>query len=55
MQEKIKMIADHEEKYGRIGNEVRVLLLQQKQHIIQKKLDEWAGWSEIRGKVVFNV
>jgi hypothetical protein len=53
MQEKIKMIIEHEEKYGQIGDEVRVLLLQQKQHIIQKKLDEWAGWSEIGGKLEF--
>ncbi|NQL85094.1 hypothetical protein HO440_09800 [Streptococcus suis] len=36
MQEKLKMIADHEEKYGQIGDEVRELLLQQKHHIIQK-------------------
>ena len=55
MQEKLKMIVEHEEKYGQIGNEVRALLLQQKHHIIQKKLDEWAGWSEIGGKVVFDV
>ena len=55
MQEKVKMIADHEEKYGQIGNEVRVLLLLQKHHIIQKKLDEWAVWHEIGGKVIFNV
>ena len=55
MQEKLRMIADHEEKYGRIGNEVRVLLLQLKHNIIQKKLDEWAGWHEIGGKVEFNV
>ena len=55
MQKKLKMIADHEEKYGQIGNEVKGLLLQQKYHIIQKKLDEWAGWHEIGGKVVFNV
>ena len=53
MQEKIKMIADHEEKYGQIGSEVKVLLLQQKHHIIQKKLNEWAGWSEIGGKLEF--
>ena len=53
MQEKLKMIADHEEKHGRIGNEVKGLLLQQKHHIIQKKLDEWAGWSEIGGKLEF--
>ena len=51
MQEKLKMIADHEEKYGQIGNEVKDLLLQQKCHIIHKKLDEWAGWSEIGGKL----
>ena len=55
MQEKLKMIADHEEKYGQIGYEVRGLLLQQKHHIIQKKLDEWADWHEIGGKIVFNV
>lgn len=55
MQEKIKMITDHEEKYGQIGNEVKGLLLQQKHHIIQKKLDEWACWSELGGKVVFDV
>ena len=55
MQEKIKMIADHEEKYGQIGNEVKRLLLQERCHVIQKKLDEWAGWHEIGGKVVFNV
>ena len=55
MQEKSKMITDHEEKYGQIGNEVKALLLQQKHHIIQKKLDEWASWSEIGGKVVFDV
>lgn len=53
MQEKVKMIADHEEMYGRIGNEVKALLLQQKYHIIQKKLNEWAGWSEIGGKLEF--
>ena len=53
MQEKLKMIADHEEKYGQIGSEVKGLLLQQKIHIIQKKLDEWAGWSEIGGKLEF--
>ena len=53
MQEKVKMIADHEEKYGQIGNEVKELLLQQELHIIQKKLDEWAGWSEIGGKLEF--
>ncbi len=53
MQEKLKMITDHEEKYGQIGDEVRGLLLQQKQHIIQKKLDEWAGWSELGGKLEF--
>ena len=53
MQEKLKMIADHEEKYGQIGSEVKWLLLQQKNHIIQKKLDEWAGWSEIGGKLEF--
>ena len=55
MQEKLKMITDHEEKYGQIGSEVKGLLLQQKYHVIQKKLDEWAGWSEIGGKVVFDV
>ena len=55
MQEKIKMIAHHEKKYGQIGNEVKGLLLQQNCHVIQKKLDEWAGWSEIGGKVAFNV
>ena len=55
MQKKLKMIADHEEKYGQIGSEVKGLLLQQKIHIIQKKLDEWAGWSEVGGKVVFDV
>ena len=55
MQDKVKMITDHEEKYGQIGNEVRALLLQQKHHIIKKKLDEWAGWHEIGGKVIFNV
>ena len=53
MQEKVKMIADHEEKYGQIGSEVKWLLLQQKINIIQKKLDEWASWSEIGGKVEF--
>ena len=53
MQEKLKMITDHEEKYGQIGNEVKGLLLQQKNHIIQKKLNEWAGWSEIGGKLEF--
>ena len=53
MQEKIKMIADHEEKYGQIGNEVKGLLLQQKYRVIQKKLNEWAGWSEIGGKLEF--
>ena len=53
MQEKLKMIADHEEKYGQIGSEVKGLLLQQKRHIIQKKLNEWAGWSEIDGKLEF--
>lgn len=55
MQEKLKTIADHEEKYGQIGSEVKGLLLQQKIHIIQKKLNEWANWSEIGGKVVFDV
>ncbi|HFI0089431.1 TPA: hypothetical protein ACGOS0_000746 [Streptococcus suis] len=55
MQEKIKMIIEHEEKYGQIGNEVRGLLLRQENHIIQKKLDEWACWHEIGGKVVFDV
>jgi hypothetical protein len=54
MQEKIKMIADHEEKYGQIGSEIKGLLLQEKCHVIQKKLDEWAGWHEIGGKIVFN-
>ena len=53
MQEKLKMIADHEEKYGQIGSEVKGLLLQQKPHIIQKKLNEWAEWSEIGGKLEF--
>ena len=53
MQEKLKMIADHEEKYGQIGSEVKGLLLQQKCNIIQKKLDEWAEWSEIGGKLEF--
>ena len=53
MQEKLKMIADHEEKYGQIGSEVKWLLLQQKHNIIQKKLNEWAGWSEIGGKLEF--
>ena len=53
MQDKLKMIADHEEKYGQISSEVKWLLLQQKNHIIQKKLDEWAGWSEIGGKLEF--
>ena len=53
MQEKLQMIADHEKKYGQIGNEVKTLLLQQKYHVIQKKLDEWAGWSEIGGKLEF--
>lgn len=53
MQEKVKMITDHEEKYGQIGNEVKALLLQQKHHIIKKKLDEWAGWAEIGGKLEF--
>jgi hypothetical protein len=53
MQEKLKMIAEHEEKYGQIGSEVKGLLLQQKHHIIQKKLDEWAGWSAIGGKLEF--
>ena len=53
MQEKLKMIADHEEKYGKVGSEVKGLLLQQKNHIIQKKLNEWAGWSEIGGKLEF--
>ena len=55
MQKKLKMIAVHEEKYGQIGSEIKGLLLQQKYHIIQKKLDEWAGWSEIGGRVVFDV
>lgn len=53
MQEKLKMITDHEEKYGQIGGEVKGLLLQQNHHSIQKKLDEWAGWSEIGGKLEF--
>jgi hypothetical protein len=53
MQEKLKIIADHEEKYGQIGSEVKGLLLQQKNHIIRKKLDEWACWSEIGGKLEF--
>ena len=53
MQEKLKMIADHEKKYGQIGSEVKGLLLQQKHHIIQKKLNEWAGWFEIGGKLEF--
>ena len=53
MQEKLKMIVEHEEKYGQIGSEVKGLLLQQKIHIIQKKLDEWACWSEIGGKLEF--
>ena len=53
MQDKLKMIADHEEKYGQIGSDVKVLLLQQKYRIIQKKLDEWASWSEIGGKLEF--
>ena len=53
MQEKVKMIADHEEKYGQIGSEVKGLLLRQKINIIQKKLDEWADWAEIGGKVEF--
>lgn len=55
MQEKIKMIADHEEKHGQIGSEIKGLLLQQECHVIQKKLDEWACWHEIGGKVVFDV
>ena len=53
MQEKVKMIADHEEKYGQIGSEIKGLLLQQKHNVIQKKLNEWAGWSEIGGKLEF--
>ena len=53
MQEKLQMIADHEEKYGQVDSEVKGLLLQQKHHIIQKKLDEWAWWSEIGGKLEF--
>ena len=53
MQEKLKMIADHEEKCGQIGSEVKGLLLQQKRQIIQKKLDEWVGWYEIGGKLEF--
>ena len=53
MQKKLKMIADHEEKYGQIGNEVKGLLLQENHHIIQKKLDEWADWLEIGGKLEF--
>lgn len=55
MQEKLKMIADHEEKYGQICSEIKWLLLQEKYRVIQKKLDEWAGWSEIGGKIVFDV
>lgn len=53
MQDKIKMIIEHEQKYGQIGSEVKGLLLQENHHIIQKKLDEWAGWSEIGGKLEF--
>ena len=53
MQDKLKMIADHEEKYGQIDSEVKGLLLQQKRHIIQKKLNEWAWWSAIGGKLEF--
>ena len=53
MQEKLQMIAEHEEKYGQVSSEVKGLLLQQKRHIIQKKLDEWASWSEIGGKLEF--
>jgi hypothetical protein len=53
MQEKLKMITDHEEKYGRIGSEIKGLLLKEKCRVIQKKLDEWAGWSEIGGKLEF--
>ena len=53
MQEKLKMITDHEEKYGQIGIEVKGLLLQQEYHVNQKKLNEWAGWSEIGGKLEF--
>ena len=55
MQDKIKMIIEHEEKYGRIDSEIKGLLLKEKCRVIQKKLDEWAGWHEIGGKVVFNV
>ena len=55
MQDKIKMIADHEEKYGQIGSEIKVLLLKENYSVIQKKLDEWAGWSDIGGKIVFDV
>ena len=55
MQDKIKMIIEHEEKYGQIGSEVKGLLLQQNHHVIQKKLNEWACWSEICGKIVFDV
>ena len=47
------MITDHEEKYGQIGSEVKGLLLQQEYYNIRKKLDEWAGWSEIGGKLEF--
>ncbi|WP_161951194.1 hypothetical protein [Streptococcus suis] len=54
MIEKLQMIAAHEEKYGQIGDEMKALLLQQKHHIIQKKLDEWAAWSEFGGMVVWN-
>lgn len=53
MKEKAKMITDYEEKYGQIGSEVKGLLLQQEHHIIQKKLDEWVGWSKIGGKLEF--
>lgn len=53
MQEKLKMIGDYEEKYGQIGDKLRGLLLQQKHHIIQKKLDEWVEWHEVGGKVEF--
>jgi hypothetical protein len=55
MQDKIKMIIEHEQKYGQLGSEIKVLLLQENHHIIQKKLDEWADWPEIGGKIVFDV
>ncbi|HEM3628881.1 TPA: hypothetical protein U1C31_001144 [Streptococcus suis] len=54
MIEKLQMIAVHEEKYGQIGDEMKALLLQQKHHIIQKKLDEWAEWSKAGGIVVWS-